>query len=175
MYSKYTLKHNSTGTLLFIPHNSSSPAVRLFFSRPKNASKRQHFFVVHQVGKVSVNNGQALLVVNERGDWLSVVPIVVPVDVALRHLADMWDRFSRDLGDYARLGKRTAEGETLPEHDPRNDAKIFDSVVSTARVGPITGGTGTANEMWALRRQGDMLYLVSERWRWCGLSVCHLS
>lgn len=124
---------------------------------------------------MSVNNGQALLVVNERGDWLSVVPIVVPVDVALRHLADLWDRFSRDLANYARLGKRTAEGETLPEHDPRNDAKIFDSVVSTARVGPIAGGTGTVNEMWALRRQGDMLYLVSERWRWCGLSVCHLS
>lgn len=125
-----------------------------------------------QVGKVSVNNGQALLAVNERGDWLSVIPIVVPVDVALRHLADLWDRFSRDLGDYARLGKRTAEGETLAEHDPRNDAKIFDSVVTAARVGPIAGGTGTVNEMWALRRQGDMLYLVSERAVEAVLSVC---
>lgn len=114
---------------------------------------------------MSVNNGQALLVVNEYGDWLSVIPIVVPVEVALQILSDLWDRFSRDLGNYALLGKRTAEGETLAEYDPRNDAKIFDSVVSTARAGPITGGKGTAEQMWALRRQGDMLYLVSGRER----------
>eukprot|EP00752_Nemacystus_decipiens_P002251 g2132.t2 len=122
-----------------------------------------------EIGKVSVNNGQALLVVNERGDWLSVIPIVVPFDAALRHLGEMWDRFSRDQGSYARLGKRTAEGETLTEFNPLNDVKIFDSVVSAARAGPIAANLGNVNdmhvegivnEMWALRRQGDMLYLV---------------
>lgn len=109
---------------------------------------------------MSVNDAN-LLVVGERGDWLTVIPIVVPVEVALQHLADLWDNFSRDLGSYARLGKRTAEGDNLAEYDPRNDAKIFDSVVGAARVGPITDGKGTTEEMWALRRQGDMLYLVS--------------
>lgn len=153
---------------------SVPPSVLIPRSPDNTKPTNQHsciFCSLFQVGKVSVSNGQALLAVSERGDWLTVIPIVVPVEVALQHLADLWDRFARDLGTYARLGKRTAEGETLGEHDPGNDAKVFESVVSTARVGPIAGGAGTAEEMWALRRQGDMLYLVSGGAKECCL-VC---
>lgn len=159
----------------FHVHESSHAFLFPFMLPSLQRGNHELFFSLHQLGKVSVNNGQALLSVGERGDWLAVIPIVVPVEVALKNLAELWDKHSRDLGNYARLGKRTAEGETLAEYDPRNDAKIFQSVVDSARGLPMVGGTGYAAEMWALRRQGDMLYLVSEMFMGpivAGASVC---
>lgn len=102
-----------------------------------------------QVGKVSVNTH--LLVVKETGDWLSVIPIVIPIESALRQLVNLWDSLSEQLAH-----DKTAKAVGSTERD----ALVYELVTRAARTGPIAGGKDAA-ETWALRRQGDMLYLVS--------------
>lgn len=101
-----------------------------------------------QVGKVSVNTH--LLVVKETGDWLSVIPIVIPIESALRQLVNLWDSLSEQL----------ARDKTAKATGAERDALVYELVTRAARTGPIAGGKDAA-ETWALRRQGDMLYLVS--------------
>ncbi|CAN0566948.1 unnamed protein product, partial [Ectocarpus sp. 12 AP-2014] len=44
-----------------------------------------------EVSKVRINT--QMLVVEERGDWMRVIPIIVPVQAALRQLEELWVRF----------------------------------------------------------------------------------
>lgn len=113
-----------------------------------------------QVGKVSVNDH--VLVVDESGDWVSVIPIVVPVEAALKHIREVWGTRCHQLEKVAG-NKSSAE----------TDASILEAVMRDVRVGPIAGNRGTEEAMWALRRQGDMLYLVSGLvlWPWCFMYV----
>lgn len=97
-----------------------------------------------------------LLVVNESGDWLSVIPIVVPIESALRQLFTLWDSVSQQL---AHNDTDTAKATGAVTASAR-DALVYELVTKAARTGPIAGGKDPA-ETWALRRQGDMLYLVS--------------
>ncbi|CAM9143892.1 unnamed protein product [Scytosiphon promiscuus] len=100
-----------------------------------------------EVGKVSVNDH--LLVIKESSDWLSVIPIVVPVEAALKHIGEAWGTRCRQL-----------ESVVSEESSAETDAGIFEAVMRDVRMGPIAGNKGTEEAMWALRRQGDMLYLV---------------
>ena len=97
--------------------------------------------------------------VGESGDWLSVIPMVVPVEAALRHLADLLAKHSPPPSNTQVLWKKP----TTRESPDDREARLFETVAREARLGPIAGGKGTEEPMWALRRQGDMMYLVSER------------
>lgn len=91
-----------------------------------------------------------MLVVEERGDWMRVIPIVVPVQAALRRLEELWVRFDETL-------RRGKGGEMSSE----NDNEFFEKVTTAFRMSPAAAGKGDVDAMWALRRQGDMLYMVS--------------
>lgn len=99
-----------------------------------------------------------LLVIGESGDWLSVIPIDVPVEAALKHIGEVWGTSCHQL--------EKIEGK---ESSPETDASVLEAVMREVRKGPIAGNRGTEEPMWALRRQGDMLFLVSDlmsrRWR----------
>ncbi|CAN0181713.1 unnamed protein product [Pylaiella littoralis] len=104
-----------------------------------------------EVGKVSVNT--LLLVVKETGDWLSVIPTVLPIEHALRHLIDQWNH------TLTQLPKDKTARATGAEISVKRDAFVNDMMTKASRAGPIANGNYAA-ETWALRRQGDMLYLV---------------
>lgn len=95
-----------------------------------------------------------MLVVKETGDWLSVIPIAIPIENALAQLINVWASLSEQLA----LNKTAkATGSAI---SPERQALVYELVTRAARTGPIAGGKDAA-EAWALRRQGDMLYLVS--------------
>ncbi|CAN0118223.1 unnamed protein product, partial [Ectocarpus sp. 12 AP-2014] len=100
-----------------------------------------------EVSKVRINT--QMLVVEERGDWMRVIPIIVPVQAALRQLEELWVRFDETL-------RRGTGGEMSSERD--ND--FFEKVTTAFRMSPAAAGKGDVDAMWALRRQGDMLYMV---------------
>lgn len=100
------------------------------------------------MSKVRINT--QMLVVEEKGDWMRVIPIVVSVQAALRRLEELWVRFDETL-------RRGMGGEMSAE----DDTEFFEKVTMAFRMSPAAAGKGDVDAMWALRRQGDMLYMVS--------------
>ncbi|CAM9280265.1 unnamed protein product, partial [Ectocarpus sp. 13 AM-2016] len=100
-----------------------------------------------EVSKVRVNT--QMLVVEERGDWMRVIPIIVPVQAALRQLEELWVRCDETL-------RQGTGGEMSSERDN----EFFEKVTTAFRMSPAAAGKGDVDAMWALRRQGDMLYMV---------------
>lgn len=130
----------------------------------------------------------------ENGDWLRVLPIPaeVPVEQARLHLQALLNESSppQTIHGYSSAISPTTEYRDGQEDDgflklafreATKDLAAASQALSPSRIS--TGGEeeikeagvddgGEIGAMWALRRQGDMLYLVRKTYLVCGCLVC---